>query len=74
MSLDFNIVDEKIKEIQGILSKLDHVVNLLLQTRIYSNGDNIIEMPEGAQQILETEYHQIKAELEAKVGTLPEGD
>jgi len=70
--LNFQEIKDKIKEVQGILSKLDHVVALYLRPKIYSNGDCFIELSESEKLKLVNEYRQIKEELESKVGELPE--
>jgi len=63
---------EKIQKIQGIVSKLDHVITLYLHPQVYKNGDYDIELSDEQKLGLTNEYSQIKAELESEIGTLPE--
>lgn len=70
--INFQRVKEKINNVRNILNKLDHVVTLFLNPSIYMNGDCFIKLSGAEKTKLKNEYLQIKAELETKVGDLPE--
>lgn len=74
MSINFVEAEKKIKKVQEILSKLDHVVTKYLNPIIYSNGNRTIELTSDMKDDLASEYDEIKDELKAKVEELPGGD
>jgi hypothetical protein len=72
MAIDFNAAREKVSEIKNLLSKLNQVITLSLNPKIYSNGNREIKMGKADKDKLALEYEEIRIELEAKVGELPE--
>lgn len=70
--INFREAKEKVKEIQGILSRLDHAISIYLRPYVYSSEGCTILLSESEKSKLANEYLQIKAELESKTGELPE--
>lgn len=63
---------EKIVEIQRIANKINSLLLLYLKPKLYEDENCTIELEEANKAKVVAEYTELKIDLEAKVGDLPE--
>lgn len=71
-TINFQEAREKVCEVRKLADKIDDLLALYLNPKVYVNGDCTVQLSSADKTKLKNEYLQMRAELEDKAGDLPE--
>jgi len=70
--INFQEAREKVCEVRKLADKIDNLLALYLNPKVYENGDCTIRLSTTDKTKIKNEYLQMRSELETKAGDLPE--
>jgi len=71
-AINYQEAREKVCEVRKLADKIDNLLELYLNPKVYANGDCTIQLSNADKTKIKNEYIQMREELETKVGKLPE--
>jgi len=71
-TINYQEAREKVCEVRKLADKIDNLLALYLNPKVYENGDCTVQLGTADKTKLKNKYTQMRDELETKAGALPE--